>query len=191
MLGAPMNVPRDVVAHADERVFAGEEDAGVAALYDAHHEALRTFTRRLLGDADAAEDLVHDVFVAVPDALRRYRGDATLRTLLLSIAVNLSRKYVRAAARRRAALERAVMDGREASRTPEEDAQRAELAAALHSGLDALPLEQRVAFVLLEVEERSCADASQIVGVPEGTMRTRLFHAKRRLREILRKRGVA
>jgi len=57
--------------------------------------------------------------------------------------------------------------------------------------LDALPINQRVAFVLVEIEERSSVEAARIADVPESTMRTRLLHAKRRLRELLRKRGVA
>jgi RNA polymerase sigma-70 factor (ECF subfamily) len=165
----------------------------VAQLYDAHHEAVRAFARRLIGDAAAAEDLVHEVFLRLPRALERHRGEASMRTLLLSIAVNVARKYVRGVARRRAALQRAAAEPEPAGAfaTPEQDIQRRQLAAALHAALDALPLEQRVAFVLLELEERSCAEAAGICGVPEATMRTRLFHAKRRLRDILRKRGIA
>ncbi len=61
--------------------------------------------------------------------------------------------------------------------------------AALTRALDTLPIEQRIAFVLCEVEERSSPDAAEIVGVPEGTLRTRLFHAKRKLREQLAREG--
>jgi RNA polymerase sigma-70 factor (ECF subfamily) len=67
---------------------------------------------------------------------------------------------------------------------------RAQLAAALTRALDALPLEQRVAIVLCEVEERSSAEAALIVGVPEGTIRTRVFHGKRKLREALTQAGL-
>ena len=55
--------------------------------------------------------------------------------------------------------------------------------------LDALPIEQRVAFVLCEVEDRTSREAAEIIGAPEGTVRTRLFHAKRKLREELENRG--
>ena len=136
--------------------------------------------------------LVHDVFLRVPAALRRHRGECSVRTLLLAITVNVARKHVRAAARRRAAMARAgeqVGDPSCAS-TPEQDLARAQVAAELHRALDALPLAQRVAFVLMEVEERSCAEAARIARAPEATMRTRLFHAKKRLRELLRKRGI-
>jgi RNA polymerase sigma-70 factor (ECF subfamily) len=172
-------------------VLSPDDGSQVAELYDAHHDAVRSFGRRLLGDAVAAEDLVHDVFVRVPAAMRRHRGESSVRTFLLSIAVNVAKKHVRAAARRRAAHERVASIDAIAPTTPEENAARRELADALHGALDALPLDQRVAFVLLEIEERSSADAARIARVPEPTIRTRLFHAKRRLREILRKRGIA
>lgn len=178
---------------AELRVVPHEATAEVhelGELYDLHHAVVRAFARRLLGDAAAAEDLVHDVFVAAAAALREYRGEATVRTFLLSIAVHKAHKYVRGAARRRAAMARAGAEARAPVPTPEDDTQRREMADALHRALDALPVKQRVAFVLLEIEERTCAEAAAVAGVPEATIRTRVFHAKKRLQEILRKRGI-
>jgi RNA polymerase sigma-70 factor (ECF subfamily) len=187
MLGPAMAVLR---TEAGETTLQ-HEGALVAELYDLHHDAIRTFARRLLGDHDSAEDLVQEVFVRAPGALRRHRGEATMRTLLLSIAIHLARKHVRSAARRRAAWARAVAEQERSVDTPEQELARRQMALALHSALDALTIEQRVAFVLIEIEERSAAEAARIAGAPEATMRTRLFHAKRRLRDILRKRGIA
>jgi RNA polymerase sigma-70 factor, ECF subfamily len=67
---------------------------------------------------------------------------------------------------------------------------RAKLAARLTRALDALPLDQRAAIILCEVEERTSAEAAAIVGAPEGTIRTRVFHGKRKLRELLEGEGV-
>ncbi len=168
-------------------------DAGaVAAVYDTHHSAIRAFALRLLGDPAAAEDLVHEVFVTLPKAIRRYERRASLRTFLISIAVNHSRHYIRSAARRRAAMqkfsEHPAPDG--APQTPEHALQQHELVRILSQALDTLSVDHRVAFVLCEVEERSSKDAAHIVNVPEATIRTRLFHAKKKLRAFLEKRGV-
>lgn len=76
-----------------------------------------------------------------------------------------------------------------ASHDPARDAERRELGDRLMTALDALPLEQRVAVVLSEVEERSSSEIATIVGAPEGTVRTRIFHAKRKLRELLQTKG--
>ena len=72
------------------------EPSAVAEVYDAHHAAVRAFAKRLLGDAASAEDLVHEVFVSLPQAARKFRGDSALRTFLISIAVNHARHHVRA-----------------------------------------------------------------------------------------------
>lgn len=172
-----------------EGLCAGEPSA-IGAAYDAHHEAVRAFARRLLGDPSVAEDLVHDVFVSLPRAARNFRGDCSLRTFLISIAVNRARHFVRAAARQRAAVERLASEPTRPSDDPEQIARRRELARALSRALEQIPLDHRVAFVLCEVEQRSSTEVSRIVGVPEGTVRTRLFHAKKKLRSLLEREGM-
>src|SRR5262249_54324196 len=159
------------------------EAAALGEAYDAHHTHVRAFAIRLLGDESAAEDLLQDTFLALPGAIGRFRGDSTLRTFLVSIAVNHARHHLRSAMRRRAVHARLEVEPLPPSPNPEEHTRRAQLAAALTRALDALPLEQRVAVVLCNVEERTSAEAAQIVGVPEGTIRTRAFHGKRKLRE--------
>jgi RNA polymerase sigma-70 factor (ECF subfamily) len=169
--------------------LAAAEGQAVAEAYDAHHDAVRAFARRLVGDESSAEDLVHEVFVALPRAMQRFRGQSSLRTFLVAIAVHHARHHVRAAARRRAAISRLEREPQATAQDPEQIARRRELAQALMRALDKLPLEQRVAFVLCEVEERTSPDAARIAGVAEGTLRTRLFHAKRKLREELAREG--
>jgi RNA polymerase sigma-70 factor (ECF subfamily) len=180
----PLLGERDEGSRLLARVASGSASA-LAAVYDAHAERVYAFARRLVGDDAAAEDLVHDVFLALPAAASRYRGDASVRTFLLSIAQNQSRHHVRAAARRRAMLVRFEDEPRVPVAPPDREAERAELANRLQRALDALPLDQRIAFVLCEVEEQTSAEAAAIVGAPEGTVRTRLFHAKKKLREAL------
>jgi RNA polymerase sigma-70 factor (ECF subfamily) len=168
-----------------DRVVDGDATA-LAFLYRQHHEAVRAFARRLLGDASIAEDLVQEVFLAAPAAMRNYRRDAELRTFLVSIAVNKAKHHVRAAIRARRMLEK--LAGEPAPRaegTPEEDSERRQLCAELQRALDQLPIEQRVVVVLCAVEERTAAETAAIVGAPENTVRTRLFHAKRKLRELM------
>ncbi len=172
------------------RLAFGDRSA-VAEAYDAHHGAVRAFAKRLVGEVAAAEDLVHEVFVSLPQAIRGYRGEASLRTFLISVAVNHARHHVRAAARRRYAMERYEREpSKPGSGDPERQTSERELARVLERCLDALPLEQRIAFVLCEVEERSSTEVAAIVSAPEGTVRTRLFHAKKKLRALLEQEGV-
>lgn len=174
---------REALAQGDLRA--------VAAAYDAHHARVRAFARRLLGDVDAAEEVVQDVFVALPKALGRYRGDAPIASFLLGITAKRCAKARRARVRR----ERAYRGlAREPDPTgppdPEREAGRRRQAEALARALDALPMKQRTVFVLMAVEEHTSPEVADMLGVPEGTVRTRLMHARRKLRASLAKEGL-
>lgn len=184
---SPADVPMTGVAEDElvSRVRARDVNA-IARIYDAHHVALRALARRLVGDEAIAEDLVHDTFVALPSAIRGFRGDSSLRTFVMGIAVNRAKKYIRTASRRRAAHERhAAQPPPDDMPGPDVALARRQLAAALHRALDALPHDQRIAFVLCEIDELTSVAASAIVGCPEETIRTRLYHARRKLRAFL------
>lgn len=176
--------PEDLVA----RLQRGEPSA-VAELYDSHHVALRAFCQRLLGEESAAEDLVQEAFLQLPRVIGRFRGDSSLRTFLIGIAVNHARHHVRSACRRRAAVERLSERPVPSPPSPEDHAEGAQFLSALHRALDAVPLDQRVAFVLCDVEERSSTEVAQITGAPEATVRTRLHHARKKLRTLLEQGG--
>jgi RNA polymerase sigma-70 factor (ECF subfamily) len=174
------------------RLRRGERMA-IGEAYAAHHAAVRAFARRLVGDEAAAEDIVHDVFVRLPDAVARFRGESALRSFLIGVAANRARHHIRGAMRRRRAMERLAEHGHDAgtaaaagaSANPGQVAMRRRLADRLSAALDELPLDQRVAFVLCEVEQRTAVEAAEILEVPDGTVRSRLFHARKRLRELL------
>lgn len=177
----------DQVDFDDDALLRAREsdERAIAALYTLHHEDLRGFCRRLLGDPQAAEDLVHDVFVALPRALKRYRGEGNLAGFLRAIAVNHVRHHIRAAVRRRAAMSKLAAELEHEAGFARAEIERRELARQLTAALDTLPVAQRVAFVLCEVEEMSAVEAAVVMDVPAATVRSRLFHAKHKLRELL------
>jgi RNA polymerase sigma-70 factor, ECF subfamily len=188
---------RSVEAPADEgpdvRLAARLARGDLAALgeaYDAFHEHVRRFARRLIRDDAAAEDLVQETFVALPSAARRYRGDAPLRSFVVGVAANHARHHTRSVARRAAALSEVAREADPPPSGPEARASRHELAAALRDALEELPIDQRIAIVLCEVEERTAGEVAKMVGAPEATVRTRVFHGKKKLREALTKRGL-
>jgi len=181
-MGAEASTDSDLVA----RLRRGER-AAVEEAYIAHHAAIRGFARRLVGDAASAEDIVHEAFVALPRAIRRFRGEGSLRAFLIGVAANHSRRHVRSSMRRRRATERlaAHEDLQPRSYDATDQLITKQLAGKLWAALDELPIDQRVVFVLCEAEQRTSVEVAEIVGAPEGTVRTRLFHAKRKLREKL------
>jgi RNA polymerase sigma-70 factor (ECF subfamily) len=163
----------------------GGDAEALAMAFDRWHQRVRVLARRLLSEAASAEDLVQDVFTVLPSAVKRFRGEVHLERFLLGITVKRARRHQRAAARRRRALERLGDETRQAPPDPEHDTYRRELGLRLATVLDRLPLIQRVAVVLCDVEEMTSAEAGALAGVPEATIRTRLFHARRRLRDWL------
>jgi RNA polymerase sigma-70 factor (ECF subfamily) len=193
--GAPMGAGDSLVASPapigagdslGTRIGARDPDA-IDEVYREHHASLRGFARRLIGDHAMAEDLVHDVFVVLPDAIRRFRGDASLRTFLCAIMFRRAHKFIRSAGRRRAALEKLANQppARESGPRPDAALAQHELAELLYRALDRLPDDQRAAFILCEIEQLTAGEAGAIAGTPEATMRTRLFHARKKLRTLL------
>lgn len=164
------------------RARAGDP-AAVGRIYELHRGRVCSFARRLVGDAAAAEDLVQDAFVHLPELLaRRFRGEAPLVIFLLAVVARRARRYIRTAIRRRRLHDRLAALPGPLPETPERDASRRQLSALLVRALDTLPREQRLAFVLRDVEGLSSAEAAAVADVPEATVRTRLFHARRKLR---------
>ena len=136
------------------------------------------------------DDAAQDVFVIVYRRLPSYEGRSSLRTFLISIAVNHCRHHLRAAARRRKALARFAEDV-DLAMSDSPDVQGQRLADALARALDELPPDQRAVFVLAAIEGRSGAEIATILDVPENTVRTRLLRARQKLSASLGKEGFA
>ena len=167
-----------------DRLRRGEVDA-VAAAYDEHQAALCSFAKRLLGDVHAAEDLVQDVFVVLPDLAHRLAAGASLRSFLLGIAANRARHHARARSRRLKFADRLEREPLDPVPDPEALNERRVLAERLARALETLPLDQRTTFVLKEIEGYAAKEVAEILTIPEATVRTRLFHARQRLRAFL------
>ncbi len=172
-ISMPLGMMMPAAAAADpeaalvERLRDGDRRA-VEEVYLAHHTAIRGFARRLVGDTAAAEDVVHETFVALPRAIRGFRGEASLRSFLIGVAANHSRRHVRSAMRRRRATERLAAHEAVQDRTVDATHQliTKQMAERLWAALDELPLDQRVVFVLCEAEQRTSVEVSGIVGAP-------------------------
>ncbi len=163
------------------------DDAALTRLYREHHAPVRALVRRLMSRSGDVEDVVHDVFVAAPAAFKNYRGQGSVRSFVFSIAVNQVRHQLRASGRRRAWIDRFRLSAAPppSPLTPEAESAQRELKDRLSRALATLSFEHRSAVVLCEVEEMTSVEAASVLGVPEATVRTRLHHAKKKLRELL------
>jgi RNA polymerase sigma-70 factor (ECF subfamily) len=133
---------------------------------------------------DDADDVTQDTFVRAWRALPAYRGDASARTWLLSIARRACADHVRAQVRRRRLLGLASMRDRSTpSRALADDPA---AGSAVRDLVDALPEERRSAFVLTQVLGCSYEEAATICNVPVGTIRSRVARAREQLATALR-----
>jgi RNA polymerase sigma-70 factor (ECF subfamily) len=145
------------------------------ALYEAHGARIYRFCYRLCGDRDEAEDLTQDVFVAAWQGLPRFAGRATERTWLYRIALYRWNRV--RATRGPATVPLSEADGF-ASISPD-------LRLCLDDALDSLPVDLRESFLLVKAERLTHREAAAILGVPPGTVQSRVFTAVRRLRALL------
>ncbi|HSK15885.1 MAG TPA: sigma-70 family RNA polymerase sigma factor [Gaiellaceae bacterium] len=174
---APDELPPGVV----ERARRGDEDA-FAAVVRHHDHGLRALAYRLLGDRDRMDDALQEAYVRAFRALPRFRGDSRLGTWLYRIAYNACLDELERSRRRD------HLPLREAAEPPdpragpaEEVASRRDLAAALA----ALPPEDRAAVLMVDAHGFGYRDAGEALGVPEGTVASRLSRARAALRRAL------
>lgn len=149
-------------------------------LFERHVDAVHRFISRMrASDPDAVDDLVQATFVSAFQSAARYR-DGNVRGWLYGIAANHVRMYARTEIRRKTAM-KAVAETMLASKSPQDAATIAKLPGAIES----LPHDQRVALVLVDLEGQKGCDAAASLGIPEGTLWRRLFHARKALRAAL------
>lgn len=183
----PSNPPSAAPAHeARAAATPGANTLNLEAVYAAHRDALWSFALRLLADPAAAEDLVHDVFVSLPNLWHKVQPETPVRSFLLGVTANLARNHARGA-KRRSRL--ADLWSKEAplaiTEHPERLALRRNLAQRLEHALAKLSHDHRVVFVLVEIEQHTALEVAEILNLPPGTVRSRLFHAKRQLQAQL------
>lgn len=164
----------------------GSQDA-MAQLYNRHGGLVYRFSLRLMQDESAAEEITQDVFLALlGDADRFDPARASLSTWLCGIARRRVWKHLRARERDHAAVSE---DDPDRIESPEDDPfitiSRAEAVDAVEQGLDALTPALREVVVLCELEEIRYQDAAEILGIPVGTVRSRLHRARRQLALLL------
>lgn len=173
------------------RARRGDRKALEALLAEARPRALAV-ALRVLHHPDDAEDAVQDAFVKVCRHVTRFEGRAAFSTWLHRIVVNTSLDLLR---RHEARAERLTDDdGEDEARipvgvqeeTPEDDLGRGERAVAVRAALQVLSPVHREALVLREFDDRSYGEIARHTRCPVGTVMSRLFHARRKIAEVLR-----
>lgn len=167
--------------------IAGGDVTALGTLYDRHAQAVWRVLHRVMSASSDVEDVVHAMFLKLPELAAHYDGRPSSRNWLCGIAVRLALRRERGLRRfanmlvrfGRTAADRAPAD-------PEMEASRREELIELELALKALSPKKRAVFVLVELEGLAHSEVAQVLEIPLATVRTRLFGAKQALREALR-----
>ena len=172
----------DPTSDAELMARLATSDVGaLGELYDRHQHGVRRFLTRATADANDVDDLVHTTFLTAATSARRYDGRANCRPWLMGIAVRLlqRRRYALGrwfgVASSLAILQRTSLDPSTAL-AAQSDVEKA---------LGKLSQAKRVTLLLAEVEGLTCPEIAAALGIPVGTVWTRLHAARRELRQFL------
>ncbi|HEV8303711.1 MAG TPA: RNA polymerase sigma factor [Gemmatimonadales bacterium] len=164
------------------RTLSGDK-AAFGLLVERYAPQARRVARAVLGDPDEADDAAQDGFLSALVKLAQYDARRPFGPWLMRIVANAATdRRRRRQVRRAEPLDPGLVGG---GPRPDAEAVRSELAELLRAALGELPPRRRTAVVLFDVEGYSHAEIAEILGIPEGTVRSEVFHARRRLRALL------
>jgi RNA polymerase sigma-70 factor (ECF subfamily) len=171
------------------RVLAGcraGDAQSIEELFRTHAALVERVLGRLVGPVADLEDLVQTVFLEAIAAMSRFRGEASFKTWLLSIAVHVGQHYLRAGKiRRHVPLD--LVPEHAMRREPDHDRLLDErrLAPELHRLLDAIKPKKRIALLLYVVEGHPIEEVAALMSASQTATRSRIFFARRELRKLL------
>lgn len=154
----------------------GDRQAG-ERLYRRWNPRLARAARRYCGNDDAARDLTQECWLAIWRGLGDLRDPSRFRSFVFAVLHRRGADALRKGLRERAALTESQPDAAQASTPPE--------SIAIAQAFAALPPEQRLAAHLYFVEGMTLSEIALVQSIPEGTAKSRLFHARRKLKAAL------
>jgi RNA polymerase sigma-70 factor, ECF subfamily len=163
-------------------VVSGDHDA-FEKIMRQHEDRVFSVCLRIMGDRDRALDATQETFLTVFRKAGQFKGDAALGTWIYRIAVNTCYDQLRKAKRRRTDPIPDHLDPVDPSAQSAIDS--AALRPEIRNALDELPADFRAAVVLSDIEGMSMTEVALVLGVPAGTVKSRLFRGRRLLAEHL------
>lgn len=160
-----------------EQAARGEADAQ-REIYETFYPRVYRLVRRIVGETDA-DDVSQDAFMQLLSKLESFRGNAAFATWVHRVAVNQALQHVRS--RNRHPTEPLY----EASMTGQDTRRQAGLSELLDAALRRIDAELRTIFQLKEIDGLAYAEIAQTLGIPEGTVGSRLNRARKELQREL------
>jgi RNA polymerase sigma-70 factor, ECF subfamily len=195
--------PDPVALHdmADEDLFqrytSGQED-GFRVLMERYEPRIQGFLRKRLNDEERVADLTQDTFLRIHRARASYDPSRKFSTWIHTIANNLLKNEFRNRSRRRETAfselrPEATASGAPArpvefasnAADPSREAYRSELRTAIDTAIERMDEHHRIPFVMREVEDRTYEEIAEEIGIPVGTVKSRLNRARNSFRMLL------
>lgn len=184
--------PPSVQATSDQTLIGliakGDKDA-MRLLFARHHLRVFRFLTRIVKNEETAEDLLNEVFLDVWRGARGFEARSQVTTWMLGIA-----RYKALSALRQRSFVSLDEEVAEAFEDPADDPevamQKTDRGAVLRACLQQLSSAHRQVIDLVYYHEQSIEEIARIIGVPQNTVKTRVFHARKRIAELMAARGV-
>jgi RNA polymerase sigma-70 factor, ECF subfamily len=170
------------------RVGKGDKDA-LRLLYARHNVRVFRFVLRMVGNDAVAEDLVSEIFIDVWNHAGRFEARSQVTTWILGIARHKALSHLRCRAVDQLDVDTLALMPDPAD-SPEEIAQRQDRSAILQDCIKQLSPQHREVIDLVYYHEQSLDQVARIVGVPENTVKTRVFYARKHIAEMMAARGI-
>jgi RNA polymerase sigma-70 factor (ECF subfamily) len=169
--------------------IATSDTLAMRVFYARHHVRVYRFVLRFVRDGGIAEDIISEVFLDVWRQADRFEGRSAVSTWLLAIARH--KAFAALCKRTEEELDEDMAATIEDTRdNPEVALQKQDRNDILRRCLNALPARNREMLDLVYYHEKSVAEVAEIYGIPENTVKTRMFYARKKLAELVRRAGL-
>ncbi|MFT7835905.1 RNA polymerase sigma factor [Saccharothrix sp. BKS2] len=172
---------------SDEQLMAavaGGDQEALRELYEQHAAGMLRLLRRLTSDASAADEILQESWLAVWQSAAGFRGESSVRGWLYGVARRQAHNRLRKALPPQVELDDAA-DVPDTAPGVEDQVLGLAERRALATAVGALPEHLREVLVLVLAEEMSYQEVSAALGIPVGTVKSRMSHARRRLADAL------
>ena len=167
------------------------DEAAFEQLVRRHQKKVYRLLLRMMGNREEAEDVAQETFLSLHRHGRRFRGEARFSTFVYRVASNAALNRRRTLGRNRARLQKLAVrqaagdDLPSAPRNPEDAASGADLSSRVREALEALKPSLRLPVVLYDMEGLAYREIAEVLGVAEGTVKSRIHRARQALRAEL------